>query len=415
MANKAKPKKGAGTESGKLKTEKDQPLPIKNLVKDERTHKITGAVLILLAFFLFVAFTSYLFTWKVDQASIVNKGFSPLFSSGIKTVNLLGNVGALVSYFFFRNGFGIASYLLCTFFFVAGVNLLFAKKMFSLWRNTKYVLTGLIFLSITFAFLTKGSQFPWGGAFGEYVSDLLTQSIGSIGTAALLSVVGLAYIIWRFNPVFKVPKLPERKTLLAETDTEFESDDDEVEGAKLFIDTPPVNGKGNTLKKGPFVVTIPPRETFESYPPLELIERPGDDDVFNGKTVNESFAENSLNGATMPPVSITPVKPEKKEKKPVVDLSLQLNDPVKADEPTNENDTALEIESERKKLAETDLYEPTLDLRDYKYPSLDLLETHGSEKIVQDPGELETNKNRIIETLKNYDIAIQKISATVGP
>ena len=60
-------------------------------------------------------------------------------------------------------------------------------------------------------------------------------------------------------------------------------------------------------------------------------------------------------------------------------------------------------------------YEPTLDLRDYKYPTIDLLETHGSEKIVQDPGELEANKNQIINTLKNYDITIQKIMATVGP
>ncbi|MBA2328760.1 MAG: DNA translocase FtsK, partial [Flavisolibacter sp.] len=60
-------------------------------------------------------------------------------------------------------------------------------------------------------------------------------------------------------------------------------------------------------------------------------------------------------------------------------------------------------------------YEPTLDLRDYKHPKLELLETHGSEKIVQDPTELEANKNQIIRTLQNYDITIQKISATVGP
>ncbi len=60
-------------------------------------------------------------------------------------------------------------------------------------------------------------------------------------------------------------------------------------------------------------------------------------------------------------------------------------------------------------------YEPTLDLSNYKYPSLELLENHGSEKIIQDAGELETNKNQIINTLKNYDIHIQKISATVGP
>ncbi len=56
-----------------------------------------------------------------------------------------------------------------------------------------------------------------------------------------------------------------------------------------------------------------------------------------------------------------------------------------------------------------------MDLKNYKYPSINLLETHGSEKIVQDPEELETHKNQIIATLKNYDIAIQRIAATVGP
>ena len=60
-------------------------------------------------------------------------------------------------------------------------------------------------------------------------------------------------------------------------------------------------------------------------------------------------------------------------------------------------------------------YDPILDLRNYKYPSLDLLETHGSEKIIQDALNWKTNKNQIINTLKNYDIEIQKIYATVGP
>jgi len=60
-------------------------------------------------------------------------------------------------------------------------------------------------------------------------------------------------------------------------------------------------------------------------------------------------------------------------------------------------------------------YEPMLDLISYKFPTLDLLQAHGNDRIIQDPAELETNKNQIISTLKNYDIDIQKISATVGP
>jgi S-DNA-T family DNA segregation ATPase FtsK/SpoIIIE len=67
------------------------------------------------------------------------------------------------------------------------------------------------------------------------------------------------------------------------------------------------------------------------------------------------------------------------------------------------------------KIAKLPPYDPILDLRDYKYPKLDLLDQHGNEKIVMDSAELEANKNQIINTLKNYDIAIQKILATVGP
>ena len=397
MANKAKPRKGPVAESGKLKAEKDQPLPLKNLVKDERTHKITGAVLILLAFFLFVAFASYLFTWSKDMSIVFNHGLSPLFSAKEKASNLLGNLGAVVSHFFFYYGFGIASFFLCTFFFVSGVNLLFSKKYFSIWRNAKYVIAGLIFFSVSLAFVMSNTGFPWGGGFGQNISEFLVQAIGTLGTAALLCVAGLAFVIWRFNPVFNVPKLPERKKMpLGEQAAEDE------EGAALFIETPVTNGKGNSLKKGSTLV-IPPKETFTD-PVLELNLTEKDETDFSSENNFKNPAAVNQDES----VFIPPVKPEKKEKKQqVADVSFEIKEAA--------NDTTLEIESEKKAFSETDLYEPTLDLRDYKYPSLDLLETHGSEKIIQDPGELETNKNRIIETLKNYDIAIQKISATVGP
>ena len=38
------------------------------------------------------------------------------------------------------------------------------------------------------------------------ISDWLVRFLGNIGTAALLFVAFLAYIIWQFNPVFKLPK-----------------------------------------------------------------------------------------------------------------------------------------------------------------------------------------------------------------
>jgi DNA segregation ATPase FtsK/SpoIIIE, S-DNA-T family len=397
MSKKPKSKKSQAPDPDKLKPEKEEQIPVKNLVKDERTHKIFGAALILLSFFLFVAFTSYLFTWKTDQANVLNKGVSPLFSSGnTKMANLLGNLGALVSHFFFYYGFGIASFLLCSFFFVAGANLLFSKKLFSLWRNTKYVIAGLLFLSVTFSFVMKGSGFRWGGGFGDYISEFLIQSLGWIGTSALLAVVGLAYIIWRFNPVFKVPKMPERKMEgIEDAGIDLPADYSDNEEARLFVEEPVTNGKGNVLKKGSGIVVIPPKNDFDNNPAIDF------------KIVEREIAEPVFPENELPDLPVTePVKTKRKEDV-LADLPLE----IKSVSPK----TALEEESETKKPEDIAPYEPTLDLRDYKKPSLGLLETHGSEKIVQDPAELETNKNQIINTLKNYDIAIQKIFATVGP
>ena len=103
----------------------------------------------------------------------------------------------------------------------------------------------------------------------------------------------------------------------------------------------------------------------------------------------------------------------------------EILSPVKEKPVAKISDDALELEikvvpekleeEEEKVVENLPPYEPTLDLRDYKYPPLTLLEAHGSEKIIQDTNELQNNKNQIIETLRNYSIEIQKISATVGP
>src|ERR1700743_3368763 len=140
MANRLKSKKSqapVSDKSEKLKPEKETQVTVKQIVKDERTHKITGAVFLLMAVFLFIAFTSYLFTWKEDQDKVFH-GSSILWpGSNVKVSNLLGNLGALISYQFFNKGFGLASYLFCPFFFIVGANLLFARRIFSVKRNLR--------------------------------------------------------------------------------------------------------------------------------------------------------------------------------------------------------------------------------------------------------------------------------------
>ena len=251
MANRLKSKKGQGPASGKLKPEKESRVTARQIVKDERTHKITGAVFLLLAVFLFLAFTSYLFTWKEDQYLVVRNGWRVLMpSTNVTATNLLGNLGALVSHSFFFNGFGIASYLFCSFFFIVGANLLFARRIFSISRNLRYVLAGLLYFSITLAFVARTSGFPWGGAVGDMISDWLTRFLGWLGTAAVLFVAGLAYFIWRFNPVFKMPKLPVKdKSDVPEPFEPEPVDKTRNKGAKLFIDETFSQPKPNILKQ----------------------------------------------------------------------------------------------------------------------------------------------------------------------
>jgi len=153
MANKLKKKAVKAPSAEKLNPDKETDVSIQQVVKDERTSKIAGAVSLLFAAFLFMAFFSYFFTWQEDQSEVAASGIGILFKTEVHVENLLGLLGAYMSYLFINNGFGIASFLFCTFFFVLGVNLLFGKKVFNLSRNLRYLIAGLIILSVVFSFL----------------------------------------------------------------------------------------------------------------------------------------------------------------------------------------------------------------------------------------------------------------------
>src|SRR5258708_38104179 len=155
----------------------------------------------------------------------------------------------------------MSSLSLLPIFYIVGVNLLFARKVFSIGRNLRYVIAGLLFFSVALAFVTRGRGFPWGGAVGDMISDRLTMWLGWVGTAALLLVAGLAYFIWRFNPVFKMPALPVRDKGLTPVEVgaggRYGRKEDSREarkgkakeggGGKLFVDGGFTNMEGHGL------------------------------------------------------------------------------------------------------------------------------------------------------------------------
>ena len=386
MAQRSNSKKNQSSGTTSLKSEKETKLTISQVIRDERTHKITGAVFLLVSIFLFISFTSYLFTWREDQDKVF-RGIAILSPThDVKVANLLGNLGAYISHFFFYEGFGIASYLICSFFFITGINWLFAKKYFSIKRNLRYVLIGLVYISTTLAFLCRGASFPWGGAFGDITSEWMARFLGKIGTACVLFAGALSYFIWRFNPEFKIPDT----NVKSKADGFFSSQDPEKEaGALLFIDEPVLKAKKNRLKQ-------------EEDIPL-IIDK--SEEIKEEKTPFLQDENNKKEFAFSPDVS----KQTKKDIPGANPLELEIKKvPEHTSNEKDYPDTPVNGDTTRD-------YEPTLDLRNYKFPTLDLLQAHGTDRIIQDPAELENNKNQIIGTLKNYDIDIQKISATVGP
>lgn len=408
MANKQKKKPAQRAKEGAKKadskgwkTEKEEPIDWKKLARDERTWKITGAIFLLIATFLVIAFISYFFTWKEDYTE-VSQGISVLFDGGAKVNNLLGRLGAFLSDLFIAKGFGIAALLICTFFFVVGINLLFKKKVFSIGRNLKYVTIGLLVLSVSLAFIFYGVDFPFGGGVGKMIVDWLTGALGNLGTAALLLVLALAYVIWQFNPAFNFPGRKE-PVMVPEGEEGLVPAGMETDEPKLLIET-----KAKIKKENGVLKIVPEEKPLHDFSIIEKEETTDDlnaeEPIVEKEIVNDLFHkrdELTLNDkleikqTIEPPLTTVP------------DDGLELEINLVPDKDA--------VDDAEKMIENLPPYEPTLDLRDYKYPTLGLLETHGSEKIIQDPNELENNKNQIISTLRNYSIEIQKISATVGP
>lgn len=387
MANRTKRSK-KGPDPEKLTVEQEQTADIQEVVRDERTQKVIGVFILGLSFFLLVAFISYMFTWKEDQDKIFAHGLSILAPNSFPITNVLGAFGAFVSHFFFFKGFGIASFLFCAFLFVVGVNLFFVERVFSIPRHLKYLVAGLIVFSLTASFVFGRFDFPFGGEVGDLMAEWLTAFIGTFGTGFLILVLFFSYVIWRFNPVFRIKKA-SAETI--NTGSEYPPDAEE--------ESLPV-----TPAPAPVKQVLYDQEAEKQK--LTVVEKKDTATVVFTPVIEPEPATGSL---SLVEKEAEPPAPEAADLPPV--------DPVSDDMPELEirDEVPVETMTPAEKVKAQAPYDPVLDLRDYKYPKLDLLDTHKNEKIVMDATELEANKNQIINTLGNYDISIQKIFATVGP
>ncbi len=362
------------------------------LFTDGRLRKIVGLILVLFSIFLAFALISYLFTWQEDQDKVINNRNFIDFILHTKghIQNTAGRIGAYISHQLIFKGFGISSLLFITFFGMWGLNLLLPHRISSTLKSFFYTSFFILFLSPVFSyFLTKDKfTFPFGGILGNEIIEFLNKIAGEMGTLFLMIGCCLMLIILIFNPIFHLTFWNRFKT--------HSENEPEIENIPIEIQ-PDIN-------------------SYES------------DNITNEEIIHEP----AINFNTEP-ITVVPDSFWELDKEPEVDLpSTQSTIVLDPEEITTTNQILIEpnelplevvhheenklhVENEHISIESHEPYDPSLELRNYKFPTIDLLELRNVEEIAINKTELEQNKNQIIHTLKSFGIQIAKITATVGP
>ena len=318
-----------------------------------------GSSLIILSLIFFISFTSYFFSGHIDQSSLFE-----LSNRDIVSENWMSKLGALLSYFFIYQGFGISSYILSLLILLSGLHIILEIKNRKLIKNWIWGFYLMIYGSVFFAFVDSSGNYS--GVIGYEINNLLTDYIGIIGTSFLLFLLAIFYLtirlnlrlehIYKFNFLLrKIASIFKRKQKIVSDEIE---DSSNLESA---IDK--ANEEPDTETK---------------------------DEIINQDTADKISKE---------------VPAEKPKIKDEIDIEVE-----KIIEEKSETDNLSD------KLVENfGLFDPKLELGNFQFPSLDLLKKYDSEKINIDKQELEENKDKIVETLGNYNISISSIKATVGP
>ena len=325
---------------------------------------ILGSLLIILGILMFIAFLSFFFTGKADQSTL-----SAVNPRSVKVDNWVNIVGAWVSDLFIIRGFGIASFIFTGLLFISGIYVTLNLKKAKLIKHWIWGTLIVIWLSIFFGFFAHTFD-ALGGTIGFEMNSFFQDYIGVIGTILLLTFALIAYLAVRFK----------------------------ITG-QHFVD----------------VFKSAKKDLTDDY------QRAKEDSGYAALDNDLTAEAEDIKSA----FSLTPTKVEptiEKHSKPTIPVKPNSMETMVPKEPEME----IEVEQIAEEASETDnlsnklvadfgQFDPTLELSKYQFPPLDLLKKYDSESITINQEELEENKNKIVETLNNYNIGISNIKATIGP
>jgi S-DNA-T family DNA segregation ATPase FtsK/SpoIIIE len=375
--------------------EKDPNQELKILKTKKQYRMLFGFVLVLTSIAFLVSFISFFLHGQADQSSV-----DALTDRSENAQNWLGKFGAYIADLFIYRGFGVAAFLLVKLLFLSGAFLILDLPMRKLKNTWFWDLFALIIVSILFGFFANNLP-ELGGTVGYEMNLFLQDYIGKTGTVLVLVFSMIVYMI------FKIKISPDAvKSFFEKKHKEIKED----------ISSIIPENKSTDYNLEEYAVTdTNERETM----PIE--EEPIPEPVL--KTSSFEINKEALK-PTIEHASEISLEPTIKPVTPTLQTAPIVSEPIKEIIETNDEAFVIEKATDEdvveenlaaKLVADFGLFDPTLELSNYKFPTIDLLKEYTSVGITINQEELEENKNRIVETLRNYKIDIAQIKATVGP
>ena len=329
---------------------------LKKIFSLTRTQQIMfGVFLILISIIIFSSQISYFNTWRIDQSEL-----SSFFDKTSQTVNIASKFGALISHFLIYMMFGVSSLIFSVLIFVSGLTLFVDANRKKLTERWFWGLIIMIWFSLFFGHFS--TNYLYSGTIGYELNEFLNIYIGSIGIISILAFILISYLVIRLNItpekiyLFIKKLIPKNKepNKNKEEQTDIKESENEVVTSKF-------NFKNEEAK--------PTIQNFSSYAEKKVESRANEDDEIK------------------------------------IEIENNQNEEI-----LDENEIAKGLV---KKFGE---YDHTLELKNFKPPSIELLNDYDNGGIITiNEEELEENKEKIIDTLKNYKIGIDQIKATIGP
>ena len=339
----------------------------RNMDDDDKSRlvRIIGLVVALAAVFTLLSTVSYFFTWKADQSSLT----SAVGDTTVEVSNAGGKLGYRWADLLVRKWFGLGSLAFIVVLFAVSVRLLLRRWRYSMLKTTLLTFSGALVASFALAFVSDltglGNAFG-GGLGGECGESVIRWSSVVFGTFLTGFLLVFLVVLWL---VFASRRFSCWLMSLGKKDPDEPAVPQDQEP-----ETPVSGQAGAAAGRG---------------------------------TSNLSVSTPSLRQAQEPEPVPGPSSPQA----PGQDET--------AKEPGKDSGESLEVIKGKELTTKVTSDLPRINVRDelpdYKFPSLELLDTYSSGRSEVTDEELSRNNARIRTALENYRIQINDVKAIVGP